>query len=413
MKKLAILDLMFRWPPDGGARVDIKEVASRLADHYQVTLFAPKVKCIIERGEIIGDFPFEIVTVPFEPADFTGPNVADRFQKALHTFRPDLIFLADGFHLKPWAAMACRGIPYLVRFYAYENACLRYNGTFMRGDQSCYKTGLQHRWLDKLYCTSCGIKAFLNDLKSGVDDFPDEFIHAQAYSPFHWFRTRRMLDGAGAIVVYNKLFKSILKRCGWSVEVIPGGISTDKFPFTPFTGFHNPVRLGLIGRIDDGYKGAMTAVRAIGRLHRDGIDAELHITGVPNERLPVLPGVVFRGWIDPDEIQAFYQNIDICLVPSLWQEPFGIVTLEAMCSGKPVIVSNVGGLQEIVMPGETGLLTAPGSSIEIADAVKQLLQNPERTKLMVDQANHHVRHHYDWDTVLETHYLPLLERLAR
>ena len=42
MKKLAILDLMFRWPPDGGARVDIKEVASRLADHYHVTLFADR-----------------------------------------------------------------------------------------------------------------------------------------------------------------------------------------------------------------------------------------------------------------------------------------------------------------------------------------------------------------------------------
>ena len=413
MKKLAILDLMFRWPPDGGARVDIKEVASRLAGHYHVTLFAPKVNCIIERGEIIGDLPFEIVTIPFEPADFTGPNVAARFRSALNAFRPDLVFLADGFHLKPWAAMACRDYPYLVRFYAYENACLRYNGAFMRGDQSCYNTGLQHRWLDKLYCSLCGTKTVLNDWRSGTKGFPDEFIHARAYSPFHWARTRKMLDGASAIIVYNNLFKNILDRCGWSAEVIPGGIRTENFPFIPFTEFRNPVRLGLVGRIDDTYKGAMTAIRAIDRLHREGIDIELHITGLPDNKLPSLPGVVYRGWFKSEEIHTFYQSVDICMIPSLWQEPFGIVTLEAMCSGKPVIVSNVGGLQEIVMQGQTGLLTAPGSSIEIADAVKLLLQNPNLAKQMAEQANHHARQNYDWDTVLETHYLPLLERLAR
>jgi glycosyltransferase involved in cell wall biosynthesis len=411
MKKLAIIDLMFRWPPDGGARVDVKETASRLALQYHVTLFVPRVKCVIERGDITGDMPFDVIPVPFEPRNFTGPAVAARFQSALKTFNPDLVFLADGFHLKPWAAMACKDYPYFVRFYAYENFCLRYNGTFMRGDRSCYSTGMRRRWLDKLYCTLCGSKTVLNDRLSGVEGFADEFIKARAWSLGHWSRTRRMLDNAGAIIVYNHLFKDIMEKCGWSPVVIPGGIRTENFPFTPFSGFHDPVRLGLIGRVNDMYKGVTPAMRVIGRLHREGVNAELHLTGEPDNALPVLPGVVFRGWFPPEAIHTFYQSVDICLVPSIWQEPFGIVALEAMCSGKPVIASNVAGLREIITHGETGLLAAPGSSADNAEAVIQLLRNPDVAGKLVDRAEKHVRRHYDWDTVVETFYLPLIERL--
>jgi glycosyltransferase involved in cell wall biosynthesis len=412
MKKLAVVDMMFCWPPDGGARVDLKETVTRLARCYDVRLFAPKVDCIISRGEIDGRLPFDVETIPFTPKDFTGPKITARFRSAVDRFAPDAVFLADGFQMKPWAAKAVEKYPYLLKFYAYENVCLRYNGTFMCGDRSCYRSGLSGRWLDRVFCTLCGSKTLFNDYRSGVKGFSKEFVSSQAYSLRHWIRTQNMLNNARHIIVNNHLLKDILTRVGWNSRVVPGGIDTELFPPQPFRKPDGIVRLGLIGRVTDRYKGATPAVRALNLLHRKNIHAELHLTGEPDKKFGKIPGVVFQGWFSQDKLKDFYQDMDICIVPSVWQEPFGIVTLEAMSIGRPVIASNVAGQREIVTDGETGYLVAPNSAVAIADAVVRCVQCPEKTAEMVEKAGKHVREKFTWDTVVEAHYLPLFRSLC-
>ena len=92
--------------------------------------------------------------------------------------------------------------------------------------------------------------------------------------------------------------------------------------------------------------------------------------------------VTFHGIVPQDELIEQYDRADILLVPSLWQEPFGLVVLEAMARGLPVIASKIGGLVEIVTHEVNGLLVEPGDERELALAMRELLNNAEkRTRL--------------------------------
>ena len=70
----------------------------------------------------------------------------------------------------------------------------------------------------------------------------------------------------------------------------------------------------------------------------------------------------------------FWNSVDICVVPSLI-EPFGLVALEALACGVPVIASAVGGLKEIVVEGECGLFVAPGDVAALASALREAIGN--------------------------------------
>jgi len=77
------------------------------------------------------------------------------------------------------------------------------------------------------------------------------------------------------------------------------------------------------------------------------------------------------------EIVKFWNSIHIAVVPSTEPEPFGLVAVEAMLAKKPVIASNHGGLAEIVIDNETGVLVAPNNAIALAEAISKLLDQPE------------------------------------
>ncbi len=84
---------------------------------------------------------------------------------------------------------------------------------------------------------------------------------------------------------------------------------------------------------------------------------------------------LFTGRISQALLPAYYAAGDMCVVPSYY-EPFGLVVIEAMAAGTPVIASNVGGLQHTVVHGETGFLVPPRDSKVLAIAIHSLLQNP-------------------------------------
>lgn len=75
------------------------------------------------------------------------------------------------------------------------------------------------------------------------------------------------------------------------------------------------------------------------------------------------------------EIFKFWQSIDIAVVPSTEPEPFGLVAIEAMLAQKPVIGSNHGGLKEIIINDETGLLVEPNNENELSKAIQRLIEN--------------------------------------
>jgi len=91
-----------------------------------------------------------------------------------------------------------------------------------------------------------------------------------------------------------------------------------------------------------------------------------------NER----PGVHTTGaWPHRLAIEALRRSL-FTVAPSLWPEPFGIVALEAAAAGKPVVASDIGGLRDIVVDGETGLLVPPGDRPALAAAMQRLIGDP-------------------------------------
>jgi glycosyltransferase involved in cell wall biosynthesis len=99
----------------------------------------------------------------------------------------------------------------------------------------------------------------------------------------------------------------------------------------------------------------------------------------PNE-LP--PNVLMMGsWPHGAVMQAWKRSC-ISLVPSVWNEPFGMVVIEAMSEGRPVIASHTGGIPDIVTHGVSGLLITPGEVESLQQAIELLLARPEMREQM-------------------------------
>jgi len=92
--------------------------------------------------------------------------------------------------------------------------------------------------------------------------------------------------------------------------------------------------------------------------------------------------VTFVGWMDPGQIPTIMKSATIVVMPSRWEEAFGLVALEAAFMARPVVATRVGGLPEVVVHGQTGLLVRKDDSGALASAVEFLLDHPEEAMTM-------------------------------
>jgi glycogen synthase len=125
------------------------------------------------------------------------------------------------------------------------------------------------------------------------------------------------------------------------------------------------------------------------------------------------PGVVWiEEMLPKDEIIALYSAAEVFVCPSIY-EPFGIINLEAMACGTPVVASAVGGIPEVVVPGVTGLLVpvermtqAPFEPVDadafacnLAEAINELMRDEARRRDMGRQARRRVEEVFSWDAI--------------
>jgi len=111
--------------------------------------------------------------------------------------------------------------------------------------------------------------------------------------------------------------------------------------------------------------------------------------------------MVSLGWLDHQKIKEFYRDMDICVVPSLWEEPFGMVAVEAMASGKPVIASRAGGLSDSVKDSVTGFHFPPGDSNALAEKLNILLDDSSLREKMGRAGRERVERLFDWDRIVD------------
>lgn len=98
-----------------------------------------------------------------------------------------------------------------------------------------------------------------------------------------------------------------------------------------------------------------------------------------SQQLGIKSNVYFVGW--QQNTFDILRSIDICVVPSLW-DPLPRIILEAMVAEKPVVATNIDGIPEAVVDGETGILVPPADELKLAEAILNLLNNPEKGKQM-------------------------------
>ena len=87
-------------------------------------------------------------------------------------------------------------------------------------------------------------------------------------------------------------------------------------------------------------------------------------------------GVIVSEEVPHEDVLRAWGHCLVAVVPSVWPEPFGMVALEAMAAGRPVVASAVGGLADLVVDGATGILVPPGDAAALRSAIQQLLGDP-------------------------------------
>jgi glycosyltransferase involved in cell wall biosynthesis len=100
------------------------------------------------------------------------------------------------------------------------------------------------------------------------------------------------------------------------------------------------------------------------------------------------------------EVVQLYSHAAVFVCPSIY-EPFGLINLEAMACGTPVVASRVGGIPEVVVDGETGWLVPPGDPAALGEALRRALADPERARRMGEAGRRRVEGHFSWDRIAD------------
>ncbi len=112
--------------------------------------------------------------------------------------------------------------------------------------------------------------------------------------------------------------------------------------------------------------------------------------------------VIFAGRVPMKELPEYYAATDVFVLPSISRlEAFGIVALEALASGVPVVVSDIPGVRDVIVEGRHGLLAEPMKPIDIAGKIRTILENPDMAKKMGELGRKVVEEKYTWDKVAE------------
>jgi len=169
-----------------------------------------------------------------------------------------------------------------------------------------------------------------------------------------------------------------------------------------------------VGRLTP-VKGVHVLIEAFCEIYRNMSDVRLIITGssffggaaktayeqqLVNLAEPVNDAIVFTGYLPHEKLKYLYSAVDMVIFPSTWQEPFGLVMLEAMSSGTCLICSNVGGIPEVMENGVTGILVEPDNSELLATAVRMTLSDTSMLKEMEFNARQKVISGYTWERLV-------------
>jgi D-inositol-3-phosphate glycosyltransferase len=201
-----------------------------------------------------------------------------------------------------------------------------------------------------------------------------------------------------------------------AIRVIPCGVNLDLFrPIKRdiarrYLGLKGERIVLFVGRIIP-LKGIDNLLKAMSHLKRKQETKLVVIGGDEHSRaemqrlkdlsrsLKIHESVIFIGPVKQEILPFFYSAADLCVVPSHY-ESFGLVVLESLACGSPVVATEVGGAESIIRQGETGYVVTENDSCHLADKMALLLSTPSRNREVVDRARASVTR-YSWSNITE------------
>jgi phosphatidyl-myo-inositol alpha-mannosyltransferase len=206
-------------------------------------------------------------------------------------------------------------------------------------------------------------------------------------------------------------------------KVIPNGVDVDRFQrAVPIARWHDGTRnLLFVGRFEP-RKGLLDLLRAYRLLRKTGCECRLLLVGGgPQERearryiaTRRLRGVEFLGRVSDDEKAQLFRTADVFVAPATGRESFGIVLLEAMAAGVPVVASDIHGYKGVVRRDREALLVPPRAPKAIAASVARLLRDPDLARQM-SEAGRGRADEFSWPRVtakVDDYYGFVIRRLA-
>jgi phosphatidylinositol alpha-mannosyltransferase len=229
----------------------------------------------------------------------------------------------------------------------------------------------------------------------------------------------------GCIAVSTAALQFVSRYFPGNYEVIPNGVNLERFgpQVAPLPQFMDGKQnILFVGRFEK-RKGAKYLLRAIPRIRewfpqtrfifvgegrlRPGFQRYVERQGWQN--------VVFTGYVSDEDLPHYFASAHVFCAPATGGESMGIVLLEAMASGKPIVASNINGYATVVSNEVDGLLTTPRNSEELAWAIEQLLGHEQLRQQFIHAGLRKARD-YAWPRVAESvleFYYELLEKRGK
>lgn len=227
---------------------------------------------------------------------------------------------------------------------------------------------------------------------------------------------KKILRKADCIIATTPTEKEIIKDFAGTeanVSVVPIGVAK-AFENTPFQKPPLEPLFVYAGRFEE-TKGILTLLKAFQDFQKDGMEGKLILAGGAEEdidsktSLPVnthllkaVEGienrVTFLGSMSQHELASLFSKATAAIVPSYY-ESFGMVAAEAQACGTPVIASEIGGLQDVIRNGQTGILVPPRDAHAISEAMKTLAENPQLTEDLGRNAVKRVSLLFTWSSI--------------
>ncbi len=383
--KMSVLLVTDYGYPAGGAEVFIQTLKLGLAAcGHRVRVFASNAGAMNKQGQVFADDWCRGTTSRFRTLlQSANPWALRRLKQVIKDFKPDIVHLNIILtQLSPMILDALNETPVLFSAHWHRPVCM--TGLKILPDG-----------------TACSSRAGFACLSSGCVPLRDWLPLSYQMSSL-----KRKSGRIGMTVTFSQAMKKRLIQDQWKVDrVIQYGVQNQAA--RPL--LHGSPRVAFVSRLVQ-VKGGDVMLRAFRKVLDLVPEALLEIygDGVERERLESLANALeishqteFHGQLDRASLENKLRHSWVQAAPSLWEEPLGLVALEAAIRGTAVVASNNGGFRETVLDGRTGLLVTPGDPNALSEALLSLLTDRDRADAMGMAGRDHAQAKFSLDRMIE------------